>query len=110
MDHSIDPDIVAEALATMDDTLHRLTTEPTWAHQILVATAVGLAIEEPFLVATRADIDAALTSVAECLLAHLPAAVVTEAMARVAAVAPAPRLRETQSVYAIRLRAAAGAV
>jgi hypothetical protein len=94
----------------LDKALARILAEPTWAHQILVATAVGLAIEEPFLVATIGDIDAALTSVAECLLAHLPDVVADEAMERAASVIPVPLPRETQSAYAIRLRAAAKAV
>lgn len=101
---------VLEALATMDATLDRLLTEPTWAHQILVATAVGLAIEEPFLIATTADVDAMLTSVSECLLSHLPDVVADEALMRASSVVPMPRYLETQSQYAIRLRAAAGAV
>lgn len=110
MQDSIDPPAVAEALATMDATLARILAEPTWARQLLVATAVGLAIEEPFLVATTADIDAHLTSVAECLVSHLPDVVIGEAMERARVVLPAPGPRETQSQYAIRLRAAAETV
>lgn len=94
----------------MDALLARILAEPSWARQILVATAVGLAIENPFLVATTNDIDAALTSVAECLLSHLPDVVADEAMERASAAAPMPGPRETQSAYAIRLRAAAEAV
>jgi hypothetical protein len=97
-------------LSTMDATLARILAEPTWAHQLLVATAVGLAIDEPFLIATTADIDAALTSVAECLIHHLPDVVIDEVMERAAAVVPMPLPRETQSQYALRLRAAAGAL
>lgn len=110
MPDSIDPPVLAEALATMDATLARLLTEPTWAHHVLVATAVTLATEEPFLVATTADIDAVLTSVAELLLSGLPDVVADEAMLRVATVIPMPRRLESQSQYALRLRAAAGAV
>ncbi|MEV0917865.1 hypothetical protein AB0I93_26855 [Streptomyces sp. NPDC049967] len=95
------------ATTDMDALLARILAEPTWARQLLVATAVGLAIEEPFLVATTADIDAQLVSVSECLLSHLPDVVIGEAMERARAVLPAPRPRETQSAYALRLRAAA---
>ncbi|MFI8865325.1 hypothetical protein ACIGNW_00180 [Streptomyces sp. NPDC053707] len=110
MTHPTDPPELAEALATMDETLARILTEPSWAHQLLTATAVGLAIEEPFLVATTADIDAAITSVAECLIYHLPDVVVEDVLERAAAVVPKPRPRETHSQYALRLRAAAEAL
>ncbi|MFI6862628.1 hypothetical protein ACIBKZ_22495 [Streptomyces sp. NPDC050421] len=103
MAHRTDPTELDKALA-------RILAEPTWAHQILVATAVGLAIENPFLVATTADIGAALVSVAECLLSHLPDVVADEAMERARAAAPMPYPRETHSAYALRLRAAAEAV
>lgn len=102
-----DPTVIAEALATMDATLHQLSTEPSWAHKILTATAVTLATEEPFLTATTADVDAVLTSVAELLLSGLPDAVADEAIERAASVVPMPQRRESQSRYALRLRAAA---
>ncbi|MGP3752187.1 hypothetical protein [Streptomyces sp. IBSNAI001] len=87
---------VLEALATMDDTLLRILTEPSWAHQLLVATT--------------ADIDAAITSVAECLIYHLPDVVIEDVLERAAAVVPMPHQRETHSQYALRLRAAAEAL
>lgn len=109
MNHPIDPPAVAEALATMDDTLARILTEPTMAHQILTATAVGMAFE-PFLLATTEDINALLTEAADCLLSGLPDAVADEAVERASSVVPMPGRRETYSTYAIRLRAAAEGV
>ena len=94
----------------LDEALARILSEPSWAQQILTATAVTLATEEPFLVATTADIDSVLTSVAELLLSGLPEVVADEAMERAASALPMPGPRETQSTYALRLRAAAGAV
>lgn len=107
MDHSIDPSVLAEARATMDDTLARILTEPSWAQQILTATAGHLRVEDPFLTLTDSDLTATLDMVTELITGHLPAVVADEAMNRAAAVLPERHYRETCDVYGLRLLHAA---
>lgn len=100
MDHRTDPTELDEALA-------RILAEPTWAQQILTATAGHLRVEEPFLVLTDADLTATLDLVTELVVGHLPTAVADEAIQRAAAVIPERHPRETCDTYAMRLLAAA---
>lgn len=107
MDHSIDPSVLAEARASMDDTLDRILTTPSWAQQIVTATAGHLLTEDPFLALTDEDLTATLDMVTALITGHLPQAVAEEAMQRVSAVLPQRHYRETCDVYAWRMLQAA---
>ena len=110
MSHPTDPPAVAEALATMDDTLARILTTPSWAQQILTATAGHLRVTDPFLVLTDEDLTATFDMVTELITGHLPAAVAEEAQDRAAAALPPRHYRETCDAYALRLLTAARTV
>ena len=107
MDHPTDPPEVVEALTTMDDTITRLLTQPSWAKQILTALAANLCTEDPFLVINATDLTATLDMVTELITGHLPLAVAEQAMQRAAAVLPERHYRETCDTYALRLLKAA---
>ena len=87
----------------LDLQLQRLLTEPSWAQQILTATAGQLRIQDPFLVLTDNDLTATLDMVAELLTGHLPLAVAEQAMERAAAALPLLHHRETCDAYAWRI-------
>ncbi|MFC9036824.1 hypothetical protein [[Kitasatospora] papulosa] len=91
----------------LDLQLQRLLTEPSWAQQILTATAGQLRIQDPFLVLTDGDLTATLDMVTELITGHLPLAVAEQAMQRAAAVLPERHYRETCDTYALRLLKAA---
>lgn len=101
MAHRTDPTDLDEALA-------RILTEPTWARQILTATAAHLRTEDPFLVLTDTDLTATLDMVTELITGHLPLAVADEAMERASATLPPRHPRETCDTYAARLLQSAG--
>lgn len=107
MAHPTDPPGLAEALATMDETLARLRTEPSWAQQILTATAGHLRIEDPLLALTDEDLTATFDMVAELITGRLPAVVAEQAMTRAADELPSRHYRETCDTYALRLLTAA---
>lgn len=100
---NIDPPEVTAALATMDDTITRILDTPSWAQQIVTATAGHLRAEDPFLALTDTDLTATLDMVTELVTGHLPLAVAEDAMARATAVLPERLYRETCDTYALRL-------
>lgn len=91
----------------MDALLARILTEPTWAQQILTATAGHLRVEDPFFALTDTDLTATLDMVTELITGHLPLPVAQEAMDRAAAVLPQRHYRETCDAYGLRLLHAA---
>jgi hypothetical protein len=100
MAHRTDPTDLDEALA-------RILSEPTWARQIITATACHLQTEDPFLTLTETDLTATLDMVTELITGHLPQVVADEAAERAAAVLPPLHPRETCDTYALRLLHAA---
>ena len=103
MDHPTDPPEVVEALTTMDDTITRLLTQPSWAKQILTALAANLCTEDPFLVINATDLTATLDMVTELVTGHLPQAVIDDAIDLAAAALPLILDRETCDAYAWRI-------
>jgi len=96
-------DDINAILGNLDDTLTRILDTPSWAQQILTATAGHLQTEDPFLALTDTDLTATLDMVTELVTGHLPVAVVDDAVQRVASVLPQRNYRETCDTYAFRL-------
>ncbi|RUP66733.1 hypothetical protein SSPNP10_15840 [Streptomyces sp. NP10] len=103
-------DNINAILGDLDDTLARILDTPSWAQQIVTATAGHLRTEDPFLALTDEDLTATLDMVTELITGHLPTAVAEEAMQRVAAVLPQRHYRETCDAYAWRMLQAARAI
>ena len=96
MAHRTDPTELDEALA-------RILAEPTWARQILTATAAALQTADPFLTVTYWELNQALDTAHAAVTAGLPAYVAREAKEQASMALPMTHERETCDAYALRL-------
>lgn len=106
MPHPTDPPAVAEALATMDNTLARILTEPSWTQRLGHATAKALEVN-CFLVINGWLLTEAINTAIEQVLAGIPGIVAGQATGNLHRALPQARVGETAGEYALRLRAVA---
>lgn len=91
-------------LATLDTALARILTEPSWAQQLAVATAIALE-QDAFIVINEQILNEAIGWAIGKVLTGLPGIVAAEAMTALHEELPEFCTGETADEYAARLRA-----
>ncbi|MEV6313379.1 hypothetical protein AB0M10_32920 [Streptomyces sp. NPDC051840] len=91
----------------LDEALARILSEPSWAQQILTATAATLRAEDPFLTITYYELNKAFDRAWADITHGLPAVVAHEAREAAAIALPLTHPRETCDAYAWRMLQAA---